>query len=390
MARRLLVVATALMIAAQVIRDAAVDALTATSPERAARFWRGHPDVELAIGMAEIGKAAHARITPDAGTFALIDDAAMKAPLAPEPFLVHGVEDQLAGRLHLAGDAFQAAELRDPRSLPAHYFLAVYYYRSGDIRRTLAEIAVLAKLTPTGTATLAPYLAAYAKDRSTWPYLRDLFRSDANLEDASLVALAKDAANADEILALSDPARRTTNEGWVPVLISSLADAGEYDRARALWAETAGVKPTKGSLYDPDFTDSRSPPPFNWNLVSSTVGLAERQRGGRLHVIFYGHEDGVLASQLLTLSPGAYRMTLAVSGGAVADGAMRWSIRCDKKDSAFAEMPLNDVAKGSWTFTVPPNCGAQWLELSGTSSDVAQQSDLTISKLRLVPAGADG
>lgn len=383
MARSLFVLAATLLLAVQVVRNAAVAALAPTSPEQASRFWPGHPDVELAIGMTQIGKAAHARATPAAGTFALIDNAATKAPLAPEPFLVRGVQEQLAGKLRLAGRAFQAAELRDPRSLPAHYFLADYYYRTGDIRRTLAEIAVLARLTPTGTATLAPYLAAYAKDRSTWPHLRDLFVSDANLEDASLVVLAKDAANADAVLALSNPRRRTAQAAWVPVLVSSLVDAAQYGRARELWAATAGAGVASGSLYDPGFADSRSPPPFNWKLVSSTVGLAERQSGGRLHAIFYGHEDGVIARQLLILPQGTYQMSLSVSGGPAAEQGVRWSIRCDKQEAAFADISLKDVASRPWTFTVPPNCRAQWLELSGASSDVAQQSDFTISNLRL-------
>jgi hypothetical protein len=273
--------------------------------------------------------------------------------------------------------------LRDPRSLPAHYFLADYYYRSGDARRSLEQIAALARLTPTGTATLAPYLATYSKDRSTWPYLRELFRSDANLEDSSLMVLAKNAANADAVLALANPARRNTKAAWVPVLIGSLVDAGEYQRARALWANTAHVRLPDTPLYDAGFSDSQSLPPFNWDLVSSTIGLAERQPGGHLHVIFYGHEDGVLASQLLLLPAGSYRMTMSVAGDPAADKAMHWSMRCDKQQSAFAEINLSEAAIRPWTFTVPPQCNAQWLELFGTSSDIGQQAEFTIFNLRL-------
>jgi len=389
MARRLLVVLVALLLAVQVIRNAAVVDLSPKSPDVAARFWRQHPDAELAVGMMEIGRAAHERATVGANIFALIDNAAVKAPLSPEPFLVRGVQGQLAGTTDLAGKAFQAAELRDPRSLPAHYFLADYYYRSGDPRRTLEQVAALARLTPNGNATLAPYLAAYAKDRSSWPYLRALFRSDANLEDSSLVALAGDAANANAVIALSNPYRRTPNAAWVPVLINSLVNAGQYQRAHALWAATARVGAPQATVYDAGFSDVHAPPPFNWELVSSTVGLAERQPGGRLHVIYYGHEDGVLAKELLVLAPGTYRVTMSVSGDAARTRSLRWSIRCDKQEKSFAEIGVDMAAERPWAFTVPADCRGQWLELFGTSSDIAQQADFTVSKLRLVGGGAE-
>ena len=390
MVRRLFVVMLALLLAVDVIRNAAVAALGSNSPYEASRVWSRHPDVQLAVGMTAIGKAARERKPVGSNIFEMIDDAARKAPLAPEPFLVHGVRAQLAGSTSLAGKSFEAAELRDPRSLPAHYFLADYFYRSGDPRRALEQVAALARLTPTGTSTLAPYLAAYAKDRSTWPYLRDLFRSDANLEDSSLVALAGDPANADAVIAISNPSRRTSKAGWVPVLINSLINAGQYERARAVWAGTAHVRIQNTTLYDAGFNDSEAPPPFNWQLVSSTVGIAERQPGGRLHIIFYGHEDGVLAQQLLVLPPGTYRLSASVSAEPAEGHAMRWSIRCDKQDRPFAEVALDMAAGRAWVFSVPPQCNAQWLELSGTSSDVAQQSEFTISKMRLSPVGSNG
>jgi len=137
MVRRLFVLILALLVAVQVIRNAAVVALAPNSPYDAARAWRDHPDVQLALAMTAIGRAAHERKPVGPDIFESIDRAARKAPLAPEPFLVHGVQAQLAGRLRVAGKAFEAAELRDPRSLPAHYFLADYYYRIGDPRRIL-------------------------------------------------------------------------------------------------------------------------------------------------------------------------------------------------------------------------------------------------------------
>jgi hypothetical protein len=335
--------------------------------------------------MTEIGTAAARGKAAPPEVFAKIDDAAAKAPLDPEPFLVRGVQQQVAGNTAVAIEAFERAERRDPRSLPARFFLADLLYRRGDTRRALQEIGVLARLAPDGIQTVAPYIAVYARDRGNWPDLRLLFHSNPNLADAALTALAADPTNADTVLALADGTRSMADSRWAPTLINTLVAAGQYAKARAIWAQASHISlPAMDGLYDPGFTDARSRPPFNWDLVSSSVGLAERQPGGRLHVIFYGHEDGVLAKQLMVLSPGSYRLSLAVAGDASRSHALSWSIRCDKGGTPFGTSALDMVASQGWTFTVPADCPAQWIQLSGISGEASQQSEFTLSNLRLV------
>ena len=90
--RRLVVVVVALLLATQVVRNAAVGALATLHPESAAKLWAGHPAVEISLGLAEIGRASRTRTPIDPATFAMIDDAAVKSPLSPDPFLVRGVQ----------------------------------------------------------------------------------------------------------------------------------------------------------------------------------------------------------------------------------------------------------------------------------------------------------
>ena len=193
LARRLLVLVVALLLATQVVRNAAVVALAPLRPDAAARLWAGHPDVQLSQSMVEIGAAARARAKAGQRTFERIDAAAAKAPLAPEPFLVRGVEAQTSGQAQAAQRAFSAAQWRDPRSVPAAYFLAEYYLRSGAVRDGLEQTALLTRLVPEAAATVAPYVATYVQDRSTWPQIRALFRTESDLQRAVLVALAQDA-----------------------------------------------------------------------------------------------------------------------------------------------------------------------------------------------------
>jgi hypothetical protein len=215
-----------------------------------------------------------------------------------------------------------------------------------------------------------------------------MFTADPSIEDSVLVALAKDAANTGAVLALADSKHRDLTSPWVGVLLGSLITSGEYAKARAIWAAVARVK-SANLLYDSTFEDSDAPPPFNWALTSSTVGLAERQPEQSLHAIFYGSEDGVLASQLLLLPAGSYRVQFDLAPSATHANAISWSIRCDKSSDAFASTAV-DAADDGWTFQVPANCPAQWLELSGRSGDITQQSDVTISGLKLVRLGHRG
>ena len=390
MARGLLVVAAALLLAVQVVRNAAVAELSARSPDAASRIWPGHPNAKIAAGMTEIGRAARDQKSVSLSVFTMIDDAAVKAPLSPEPFLVKGVQAQLSGDVALSTRAFVAAERRDPRSLPARYFLADHYFRAGDAQRGLAEAAALARLAPGGVSSMAPYVAAYAKDRTTWPQLRGIFSTNSDLETAALGALAADAANADAVIALADDAHLTPASGWVPILLGRLVEAGQYAKARAIWSRAARVHTAQGeTVHDAAFADRNSPAPFNWELISSGVGLAERQPGGRLHVLYYGQQDGVLARQLLVLPPAKYSMTMRVAGNLSQARALTWSIRCDRVQSPFAAAPLDAIARQPWTFTVSRDCPAQWLELSAVSSDAPQQSEFTIGSLKLSPQGAN-
>jgi tetratricopeptide (TPR) repeat protein len=382
MVRRLLALVVALLLAVLVVRNAAVDALADRNPDAAARIWAGHPTAQLSLALTEIGRAARERKAVPPAVFNLVNEAATKAPLAPEPFLVRGVQSQLAGNVRQAIADFEAAELRDPRSLAARYFLADAYFRTNDARHGLQEVLALSRLAPHGIDTVAPYVATYAKDPRTWPQLREMFRADANIEDASLTKLASNVANADTVLALADWDHVATGTTWVPILVNSLVTAGQYDRARAIWARQWKAPPAS-TIFNADFAESKAATPFNWELVSSTVGLAERQPGGKLHTIFYGQEDGMLARQLLVLRPGNYRVTMKVSGDPARTRSLHWAVRCDKKDAPLGAIGLDAISARGLTFTVPADCPAQWLELGGTSGDISQQVDATIEGLKL-------
>jgi hypothetical protein len=379
--RSIVTIIAAALICMQVVRNAVVARLAETKPSAAAKVWSTHPAVEVSSAMTGIARAARDQRAVPASTFSIIADAAMRDPLAPEPFLVRGVQAQLAGDGRDAQRAFEAAQWRDPRSLAAAYFLADRYFKIGDDRRGLNEVAALSRLSPNGGATIGPYLAVYARNPANWPSLRAMFRKNPDLARPALVALASDLATVPAVLALADLRGRADQTQWLQALLNTLTNAGQYGKARAIWAN-ASRSSSSDLVHDASFSDEAAPPPFNWALTSSAVGLAERQPGGRLHVVFYGQQDGILASQLLVLKPAAYRLSMQLLGDPVRAKSLNWSIWCDKAPAPIASVAL-DAATHGWRFDIPTACAAQWLKLSGSSGDISQQVDVTIGAFKV-------
>ena len=388
-ARLVVVIVAVLLVGAQIVRNAAVAMLSPRKPVEAAAVWPSNPSVEISLAMTRIAEAARTRRPVPPSTFAMMADAAAKDRLAPEPFLVSGVRAQLGGNGAAAERAFEAAQWRDPRSLAAAYFLADRYFRAGQSAQGLTEVAALARLAPAGMTTVAPYLAAYATNPANWPALKKLFRNNSALGDVTLAALASNAATAPAVLALANPRENAVKSRWLGPLLDTLNNAGQYGKAREIWARAAGAR--SGELiHDTAFSDKVAPPPFNWALTSSSVGLAERQPGGRLHVVFYGQEDGILAAQMLLLPQGAYRLSMQLLGDPERAKTLSWSIWCDKAAAPVTSVTLDSAAARGWTFKVPADCPAQWLKLSGSSSDISQQVDVTVGALKLERVGGGG
>src|SRR4051794_15689896 len=243
----------ALLVAIQIVRNAAVHALADTRPAAAASAWSGHPASEISLAMTDIARASRARRPVPQFAFAEVADAAAKEPLAPEPFLVRGVQAELAGDVVTAQRAFEAAQWRDPRSLPAAYFLADRYFRSSDVTRGLREVAALARLSPDGGDAAVPYVAQYAANPANWPALRDLFGKNPFLAQRVLVVLASNIQTVPAALALSD-SHGTRQQQWLLVLVQTLINAGDYPRARAAWGQIAGASAAPGELiHDTEF-----------------------------------------------------------------------------------------------------------------------------------------
>lgn len=363
----------------QIIRTAAV-ADGRAHPELAARLWPSHPSVLTDKALLEIAKAASRGQKVSRATRADIRRIASRAPLSPDPYVIEGAIAETEGRGEAAERLLLAARDRDPRSRSARFLLADRFLRTGRIAAGLIEMQALVILQSQGGGAFSPALAAYARTPGAVPQLRAFFAKYPHAEAGILSLLANDAANADLVMALASD-RRSPNPDWRGILVSALAAEGQYSRAYSTWSELSGVRPARG-LFNPGFATSAAPPPFNWQFPQSSEGVAEPDGKGGLDILYYGRAKAVLASQLLLLPAGRYRIAATV-GGADGEDAMHWTVRCARDQKPLADLPLRAGAHSA-TFSVPEECEAQWLELNGQPGETPRTSELNLKGLRLV------
>lgn len=366
-----------------VIRVAFVEAFATKDPGTAAAVWAGHPAVLLETGLARVGDMAAAGRPIERNLVNSLISASAKAPLAPEPFLVRGVDAQVSGNQSVALRSYLAARERNPRAVAPRYFLADLYLKAGRTEPGLAEISALARLVPESLPNVAKYLAAYARTPGAAAQVKRMLKTHPQLELALLNELAADAASARLTLYLWSGRGGEDARTWQGRLLEQLVQAGRFNEARAVWARFTDVHSKQDSLFDAQF-EARALPPFGWMLASGASGIAEPQGSGRLHLIYYGREDLALASQLLTLPPGRYQLSMKVSASTPAAKSLSAAIRCLPSSNVIVSLPLHRPGAVRASFGITgQGCAAQWLAISGDAPEFPERAEATVSQLRL-------
>jgi hypothetical protein len=371
----------AALLAFHVVRGAAVADREAV-PDVAASLWPSHPSLLSESAFLSVAKAAASGREVTEGTRAKVRRVAVQAPLSPDPFLIEGAVAETEKR-PAAEPLFLAARNRDPRSRGARFLLADRYLRTGRITDALVEIQALVILQAGSAEVFVPALVNYARTPGAVPELRAFFKRRPALEPAVLSLLAADPANADLVLSLATVSR--PDPDWRGTLVSALATAGQYQKAHATWVRLSGVRPSPG-LFNPGFAEHDAPPPFNWAFPQTPEGVAEPDGKGGASLLYYGRARAVLASQMMVLPPGSYRLTVQVAANSGEAGAIHWALRCANADRNIADVPLQ-AGNAAATLGVPGDCPAQWIEFVGIPGDVPRTTELTISGLRLSKAG---
>ena len=327
--------------------------------------------------MIEVAEAARRLQPPPPPVLAELRRLSVHSPLAPEPFLVRGAMAAREGRFRQAEKLFVEARRRAPRSLAARYLLADLYLRANKVEAALDQLAVLVRLDPSFYGVLAPALAQYAHTPGAAPHLRKLVRDNPRIGSVLLSELASDADSAGLVLSLA-PARQSKDapEPWQQKLVSTLATAGDYDKAYRLAQQFAGA----GGREQGGFADTVSFAPFRWKLAHSAAGDAQRS-GSRLNVFFSGEDTVTLASKTTVLPAGTYKATAGFQG-AVPE-AVRWIASCLPGKEGLTELPSH--GKSVAVVRITPGCRAQQWQLVGTAETFPTASSFSVTSFDIAP-----
>jgi DNA-binding transcriptional regulator YbjK len=369
---------------------AAGEALAVRNPTAAAAIVPNDPRVALGLARMEF------RLKQGEGDPAVMRRAAealAEVPLASEPFFFAGLA-ALSARDEAKGQQLVLeARRRAPRDSVTRIVALDGLLRARRVADAVAEITVISQLLPESAQVLIPELARFARNPETRGTLAEVLRKNPRMQNQMLEHLAGNGTDPDIVLALAPPlAPGRDRPEWQRRLLQAVVDKGDISRARALWARFAGVDPAKleGSVYDPQFQGLPGPAPFNWQFSETAAGVAEPTRAPALQVEYYGRADAELASQLLMLRPGSYRISFQALGatpGTADRSAVAWQLSCHPGKAELATIPIRELSykpkRIGGSFSVPSSCSAVLLRLIGTPAEFPAAQSITISDLQV-------
>lgn len=389
----LAILAAALAVGWLAYRTMAVRLLPAGSP-KAASIAPGDPKVILDRAMIEF---VTKRGALSGATMESIGSAALKAPLEARPYLFYGVRDLVRRDNSRALATLEAGRRLDPRQRWIRVLLLDRYLRAKRYREAAGEFAVLARLVGAASTPILAELARMSTDPSTRDAVRQTLATDFNLELALLTKLAQSGGDPRLIFSMASPralAAASRPNGWGSALIDTMVKQRQFADARTVWKRIFHLSDaaTSPPLYDAGLNGLPGSAPFNWSLAAGSPGAVD-MRGGQLQVEYYGRDTGDLASQLMILRPGRYRLGFVLSGAPTnAETSLSWSVRCAGNEQAapllntILPTVANTSRRQNLVFTVPnTGCPAQWLRLSGNSGEFPSPINAMVSGITLQP-----
>ena len=273
---------------------------------------------------------------------------------------------------------FQLSSAISRRSLPTRLWLIQRSVDQGDVVGALENFDIALRTSMAAPDVLFPVLANASSDPGlAAPMARLLDRPEDWRVSFLHYAITEAHAGpgvAAVMLHMRDR-RLIIGEQLDQSLIGELVSEHQFPLARQVH-DAFGLAAGPDLVADPRFAEGRMTYPFGWGLIQTGTSGVERTRAEGRTALEYQVTPGgggQAATQLLTLAPGDYRLTVTTARPA-SDPVSQpfWTLTCGDEGGgqlALLDQPRVADASAAVDFTVPADCTGQWLALSLRSSD---------------------
>ena len=366
-----------------------------------AAAWENLANQSLGVALASKSPQTAAvalEVTRAAARRALAD-----GPLHEAALRDLGIAANTSGDKASARAVMTRAALRGKRDVATYGWWLQQALTSGDAVGAVAHVDALLRSQPDLEPRLLPVIAALVGVPAARPELVARLAADPPWRDVVLSELAAKAPDTGAAAALFQELRKRSSsklDSEFGVLLTRVALSGRYDEARSVWAKLvpASVSSTTAAPYDGAFRKAPGPAPFNWRIYPPEGGSAQMETmpefGSALTITYPANTKAMIAEELVTLAPGAYRFAGQWRVNEAARGAlMAWTLTCAPSGAPLGEWRGGVDVQSAWSpfqvpVVVPAGCPAQWLRLSGLPADGFGEAEVAFSGLSITAASA--
>jgi hypothetical protein len=370
------ILALAVALAAKVTLDGLATRLMASDPVLAARLSPGNGEVAIAAAARLAGSHSGTR---DPKVRRLVTAALARSAADPAAIEFRALEAGADGDPRRETVLFHLSDAISRRSLATRLWLIQDAVQRGDTGNALANFDIALRTSTDAPATLFPILAGATSDPTLSAPLAHLFDRPSDWR-ALFFHYALTEVQTDDGLVRVVPLMRDrawlVASGVADALVGNLVADRQFADARRIYDLFSHDREAGALVRDRAFADPGAAFPFGWEFTQrGEIGAERSLVHGRPALAYQAlpGDDGVVASQLLMLLPGRYRLSTRAAVTATDRNAPPyWTITCAGRGGgqvALLDAPVdgNEVTKTA--FVVPAGCLAQWLVLALRGSD---------------------
>jgi tetratricopeptide (TPR) repeat protein len=334
---------------------------------------------------------------------ALARRALLSDPLDSRALSLLGLMAERNSDLARAEALMSLAAARSWRNPAAHVWLLAQAIRAGKFEEALVHADGLLRVNPRYAATIFPILALFGLEPRGLAALEGALAANPPWRRSFLGEAVVKGAN-DRLMtqlyqSLIRGSQPPTSLEMKPYL-DRLIQMGRFAEAYEAWRATSSQGNTAVRYpYNGNFEVPLDGSPFNWvfDFVSGTeiqiTEAPDRDSSHALRVQFSGARAWLgRVGQLLMLSPGSYRLELAIKASALrTERGLVWQVSCAESRLVLAEthpmMGTTPWADLKVKFSVPSSgCSAQWLNLlipARTASETEIEGEVWFKNFRI-------